>query len=70
MKLVNITDLKSVGQLKRLEGSSPSTPTNLNEMKAKPKEDDCNCGKPLKLDDPRKKALEAKKIIKKRNLLK
>jgi len=39
-------------------------------MKAKPKEDDCNCGKPLKLDDPRKKALEAKKIIKKRNLLK
>ena len=32
------------------------------------KQDDCNCGKPLKVSDPRRKKAIIKKTIKKRNL--
>jgi len=30
--------------------------------------DDCNCGKPLKVKDPRRKKVTPKKTIKKNNL--
>jgi hypothetical protein len=31
------------------------------------KEDDCGCGKPLKINDPRRKNAGVKKIIKKKS---
>jgi hypothetical protein len=34
------------------------------------KEDDCGCGKPLKVNDPRRKNLNVKKTVKKRINLK
>jgi len=41
----------------------PSTLTNLND-------DDCGCGKSLKIRDPRRKKVAPKRTIKKRNNLK
>jgi hypothetical protein len=35
-----------------------------------PKEDDCGCGKPLKVNDPRRKNINTKKTIPKRFNLK
>lgn len=32
------------------------------------KQDDCNCGKPLKINDPRRTRPIIKKTVKKRNL--
>lgn len=37
-------------------------------MEKNNKLDDCNCGKPLKISDPRRKKKPAIKIIKKSNL--
>jgi hypothetical protein len=42
----------------------PSSLQNKNEMKAKPQKDDCGCGKPLKVNDPKKKII--RKIPKKK----
>jgi hypothetical protein len=36
--------------------------------KNRPDQDDCNCGKPLKQNDPRRKQAGVKKVIKKRLL--